>query len=396
MNPFRSCDINIENVIIDASGIKWSPYISLKEINYLRISSNYVSFDVFNDFCKDLVSRMKDYHYSPFEMTRSGGISKKSKGYGVCRYILRSNKTSLVELIVRDERGTTRIMYLNTLSGREVMFKKNKKEGVVLSGKRALGILIDELKKDGIDLYDYQVSKEEGETIHNKDKVMNPRLIKVLDENVIDKELENCHHLDLNSAYPAGLVKHYPEFKTTITRLFDKRKDIPEYKQVLNLSIGVMESKITGYKWNKLAYNSHEWTNNQIYKVMSLINKRGYKPLLLNTDGIWYQADQPLDIEDSNELGGWKHDHKQCKLRVKSSGSYEFIENSVYTPVQRGSTLLDRSKPRELWKWGDIYQEDAKKIETIRVYDLGEHTTEFMGLKREYEQEHIVAERLRR
>ena len=120
----------------------------------------------------------------------------------------------------------------------------------------------------------------------------------------------------------------------------------------------------------------------EIYKVMSLINKRGYKPLLLNTDGIWYQADQPLDIEDSNELGGWKHDHKQCKLRVKSSGSYEFIENSVYTPVQRGSTLLDRSKPRELWKWGDIYQEDAKKIETIRVYDLGEHTTEFMGLKR--------------
>ena len=392
-------DVHIEGVVIDSFGIKWSPYIPLKHINYLKLSSNYVSFDVFNAFCEDLVNRMKDYPYSPFTTTRSGGISKKSKSEVSYMYLLRSNRTSLVEIIVRDDRGTTRVMYLNTLKGKEVMFKKNKKgDSVVLSGKRALNILIDELKKDNIDLYDYQISKEEGQAIHNKDKIMNPRLIKVLDDNDIDKELENCHHLDLNSAYPSGLVENYPEFKPTITRLYDKRKDIPEYKQVLNLSIGMMESKISGFKWNHLAYKSHEWTNNKIYRMMSLIERRGGRPILLNTDGIWYQLDKPLDIESSVELGGWKHDHKQCKLRVKSSGSYEFIENSVYTPVQRGRTLLDKSKPRELWQWGDIYQEEAKLVETIKVYQLGEDLDNklFLGLKKQYEQEHIVAERLKR
>lgn len=389
--------VNVESVIVDSFGIKWSPYIPLKEINYLKLSSNYVSFDVFNAFCEDLVNRMKDYPYSPFTATRSGGISKKSTSDGPYMYLLRSNRTSLVEIIVLDERGTTRVMYRNALKENQVV-NENKSEMKVLSGKKALGILIDELKKDNIDLYDYQISKEEGQAIHTKDKTMNPRLIKIIDNNDVDKELENCHHLDLNSAYSAGLVENYPEFKTTITRLYEKRKDIPEYKQVLNLSIGVMESKITGFKWNHLAYKSHEWTNNQIYRMISLIEKRGGRPILLNTDGIWYQSDLPININESGELGGWKHDHKQCKLRIKSSGSYEFIENSVYTPVQRGHTLLDKSKPRELWQWGDIYQEEARLVETIKVYQLGEDLDNklFLGLKKQYEQEHIVAERLRR
>lgn len=390
-------NVNIESVVVDSFGIKWSPYIPLKEINYLKLSSNYVSFDVFNAFCEDLVNRMKTYPYSPFTATRSGGISKKSTSDGPYMYLLRSNRTSLVEIIVLDERGATRVMYRNALKENQVV-NEDKQEVKVLSGKRALGILIDELKKDNIDLYEYQISKEEGLAIHTKDKMMNPRLIKVLDDNDIDKVLENCHHLDLNSAYPAGLAINYPEFNTTLTRLYNKRKDIPEYKQVLNLSIGVMESKITGFKWNHLAYKSHEWTNNQIYIMMSLIERRGGRPILLNTDGIWYQSDLPININESGELGGWKHDHKQCKLRVKSSGSYEFIENSVYTPVQRGRTLLDRSKPRELWQWGDIYQEEAKLVETIKMYQLGEDLDNklFLGLKKQYEQEHIVAERLKR
>lgn len=399
MGKFNEKDININSVIVDDNGIKWSPYISLKEINYLRISVNYVSFDVFNQYCKDLVERMKSYPYSPFTMTKSGGISKKTKLLGPYRYILRSNKSSIVELIIRDDRGTTRIIYLNTLKDNEVMFKKvNKDEDTsVMSGKRALGMLIDELKVDGVDIYKYAVTKEQGEITHNKDKVMNPRLIKIMDESYTDKEIDNCHHLDLNSAYPAGLAKAYPEMYPTINRLFEKRKDVPEYKQVLNLSIGVMESKITGYKWNELAFKAHEWTNEQMYKMIRLLTRKGCKPVLLNTDGIWYHSEEPLNITESTELGGWKHDHKNCKLRVKSSGSYEFIENDEYKAVQRGRTLLDRSKPREMWQWGDIYQEDAKMIEVIRVYQLGsdEENKEFIGLKKLYEQEHIVAERLK-
>lgn len=397
MRKITLTNVNVESVVVDSFGIKWSPYISLKEINYLKLSSNYVSFDVFNAFCEDLVNRMNNYPYSPFTTTRSGGISKKSTSSGPYRYILRSNRTSLVEIIVRDERGTTKVMYRNALKEKQVV-SEDKPEMKVISGKKALGILIDELKKDNIDLYDYQISKEEGLAIHTKDKIMNPRLIQVINNDDIDKELENCHHLDLNSAYPAGLAINYPEFNTTITRLYDKRKDIPEYKQVLNLSIGIMESKISGFKWNHLAYKSHEWTNKQIYRMMSLIEKRGGRPILLNTDGIWYQSDSPININESVELGGWKHDHKQCKLRVKSSGSYEFIENSVYTPVQRGFTLLDRSKPRQMWQWGDIYQEEARLVETIKVYQLGEDLDNklFLGLKKQYEQEHIVAERLKR
>ena len=66
--------------------------------------------------------------------------------------------------------------------------------------------------------------------------------------------------------------------------------------------------------------------------------------------------------------------------------------------MQRGFTLLDKSKPRELWQWGDIYQEEARLVETIKMYQLGEDLDNklFLGLKKQYEQEHIVAERLKR
>ena len=83
-------------------------------------------------------------------------------------------------------------------------------------------------------------------------------------------------------------------------------------------------------------------------------------PVLINTDGIWFIG-TPTNLS-SKLLGEFEEDHKNCTLRIKSSGAYEYIEDGKYHPVLRGKTKLDRIKPRDKWQWGDIYQEDAQPI----------------------------------
>lgn len=400
MENFQLKQLNIENVVTDINGIRWSPYISLKTMNYLLISANYVSFDVFNLVCKDLVERMKKYTYSPFSFTRSGGISRKLVNYGPYRYALRKSGT-FAELIIRDERGTTRLLFTNTLTGTEVKFKLNKEnkgEEVIISGKKALGVIIDELKKDGIDLYDYKISRDEGEKIHAKDNLLNPRMIKIMDESLVNKTINNCHHLDLNSAYAAGIAKKFPEFYPALNRLYNLRKTLPGYKHILTNAIGAMESKYTGYKWSHIAAAGHEWTNEQMTTVLRILSRKGAKPLMLNVDGIWYYSDEPLDI-NNYEFGAWKNDHINCTFRMKSTGAYEYIEDGKYKVVQKGLTKFDAIKPdRTTWEWGDLYNENNDMNIIIKAFDLGEYplNKEFIGLVRFEKSQQEIAKELER
>ena len=57
--------------------------------------------------------------------------------------------------------------------------------------------------------------------------------------------------------------------------------------------------------------------------------------------------------------------HKNCILRFKSDGAYEFIENDKYFPVIRGKTSYEKIVPRDEWVFGDIYKGSEIKFNFI-------------------------------
>jgi hypothetical protein len=86
------------------------------------------------------------------------------------------------------------------------------------------------------------------------------------------------------------------------------------------------------------------------------LRQAGRQILAYNTDGIWYAGEEYHGEGEGPELGQWGHDHRNCKIRFKSAGAYEFIEDGKYYPVIRGLTLLDKVKDRDTeWQWGDIF-----------------------------------------
>ena len=207
-------------------------------------------------------------------------------------------------------------------------------------------------------------TEEEGEAA----KAAFPKAhIEIFGKPQIGKEVvyENVHHMDIHSAHCAGMAHAHPEYKTAFLRLYDNRHTNPIYKDVLTHIWGFAQSKHTrgyAFRWAQWSKEALEWTNCQIESMCLELLENGRKPLLLNTDGIWYQGDRYSPANEGGDMGQWAHDHTDCRLRIKSAGSYEFMEGDTYKAVVRGRTRLDKVKPREEWEWGDIFQEGANKV----------------------------------
>lgn len=207
-------------------------------------------------------------------------------------------------------------------------------------------------KYDNTDLHDFYV--EDGSD--RLEEVEKPMIWG--DEQYYSKTLTKVHHLDINSAYPAGVVANYPQLKNTLQYLFDTRKTHPGNKLLMNRFIGVCHSVKWGQHANyiDLAIAAKKWCNDFIKNYIKIFEETGRKVIAINTDGIWYQGEIYHDENEGTALGQWKNDHVNCTFRMKSGGCYEFMENGQYHPVVRGETRLDKILPREEWSWGDIFR----------------------------------------
>lgn len=205
--------------------------------------------------------------------------------------------------------------------------------------------------KNGIDLDKYKIDNG----IEVKKTIQKPLILMYYKDQV----LYNVHHLDYHSSYATGLCNTHPEFKPIIEILYNGRKEHSEYKDVLNMTIGMMQSIKNGRQaeWAHLSRDAIADNNRRIIELYNKLLLSGRKIVGFNTDGIWYQGELYHDENEGNNIGQWANDHIDCVFRSKSSGAYEFIENGVYYPVIRGSTKLDDIKPRNEWQWGDIYKE---------------------------------------
>lgn len=234
---------------------------------------------------------------------------------------------------------------------------KNDK-GKPIYGSVALGKFKEICLKHNIDIDDYAVDNgmEIKAEWKQKEQPIYKKYIFGSALNKIGKTLTNVHHIDLCSGFQSGLVRAFPEFYAPCKELYDKRKTDATIKLIQVESIGAMWSDQRKAKYIKLAKGAIEENNRLLMSLLDRLLKSGRQPLLLNTDGIWYQGDEYHDDTEQADLGGWKTDHKNCIFRMKNNTTYEFIEDGKFSAVMSGHSTLDLVKPRDQWVWGDIFK----------------------------------------
>ena len=280
---------------------------------------------------------LKNQNLHQLERTSSGGI----KNGPHCKrpaWDVKVNRTC-VELTVLLEEGAWRIQ-----------FRAKLPEG--MSGRKAFTKFKRLLLKNGIDLDTYAI--ENGPEV--KEEIEKP-LIGAKSRVFYDLTFEQVNHIDFHSSYAGGLANTHPEFRKVLNELYEKREENEEYKNILNFSIGFMQS-IPGCKarWAHLSRDAIKDNNDRVKKLAETLEKKGRIVISFNTDGIWYKGPVYHGAGEGDGLGQWHNDHICCKFRARSAGSYEFIENGIYNPVVRGVN----NEKKNGWQWGDIYEKKAE------------------------------------
>lgn len=311
------------------------------------IEMKFTDLDEFNEVYNYVKS-----NFMKVEPTKSGSMPYNSSCKLHSRYMVIQSKTK-IELTVVCHLGCYRFIIGN---------KRDEVKNPV-SGKQAVRAIYKEAKKLGIDLEKYKVSPEEGKKIK---KEIEPPHIEMF--GIEGRVYTNVHHLDLNSSYASRIVEIYPELKPLYESMYNQRHEKNEYyKHVLTNHIGCWQSeycpdvsnagKLAPYQFANMSKIAVNETRHLIEKYIIELRKAGRKVLLTNTDGIWYQGELFHDESEGNKLGQWKNDHKNCQFIMKSKGAYQFIEDNVCHTVVRGTTLLDREKSRDDWKFGEIFNQ---------------------------------------
>ena len=220
-----------------------------------------------------------------------------------------------------------------------------------MSGKKAFTVFKKLLLKDGVDLEEMAI--DNGSEVK---KDIEHYLVKPHHKFFLDKTYTNAHHIDFHSSFAGGLANTHPEFRKTLEWLYENREKDEINKNILNFSIGYMQS-IQGCKarWAHLSKDAIADNNKRVLDIVKRLEESGRTVLLLNTDGVWYNGPLYHGEGEGSGLGEWQNDHKNCQFRMASAGAYEFIEKGIYYPVIRGIPNDTKTE----WKWGDIYKEKA-------------------------------------
>lgn len=231
----------------------------------------------------------------------------------------------------------------------------------LIAGYKAVTIFARKLKQmTGIDLYKYRVWNG-MELRKNAPKYIIKVNRSMCFESSCEKDCrtyKNVHHIDFHSSFGAGLANAYPEFRETIQYFYDRRKDHPEFKSVLNSLVGKLWSPdYLNSAYAPLAIAAISDNNSRLMQITEALEESGRVPLLWNTDGVWYLGDIYHGPGEGKGLGEWENDHVNCTFRVKSRGAYEYIENGIYHPVIRGVPNASKAS----WQWGDIFKKRDEK-----------------------------------
>ena len=335
--------------------------LTVAHINYKDIPTTMWTTKNLDEF-NAIYEWLYNSDYNIIKRTRSGGIAKGVRKLRLPAYDLRrSTAKNSGELTVLTEDGFFRLQM------RFQSFEEDE-NGDPIYGTKAFRIFKAKCKEFGINLDSYAITN--GAEVK---QTMEKQMISLERKTFADTTFDNAHHIDFHSSHPAGIANTFPEFRPVIEWFYKRRKEKPEYKTVLNCVWGYMQSiDCNGAKWAHISAAALKDTNNRIKKLAAELKENGRTILAYNTDGIWYVGDIYHGAGEGPELGQWENDHTNCRIRFKSAGSYEYIEDGVYHPVVRGKTKLDiQGIPRNQWKWGAIYSPDAAIIKYYFVEGKG-------------------------
>ena len=321
--------------------------------NYLKIPVTQCNdLDEFNKVC----DMYKDRGYkNKIKRTPSGGICIKEHSF-IPPYAELSASKNGAELIVIDDEGMFRLQFRPILSKGEQLEQKDTE-----FGHQSFFKFKEECAKLNIDIDKYAI--DNGPEVK---KQIPKYLVRLLRPSYCNVVFNNVNHLDLNGSFFGQLGATHKEFMPIVDKWYNLKKTEKIYKSRMVNTIGFMQStERCKARWAHLAKDAISLNNDKVLNMVKWLEETGRIPLLLNTDGVWFIG-EPTNIHD-NFCGGWKEDHKNCTLRIKSPGCYEFIEDGKYTPVARGRRLLDEIKPRDKWQWGDIYTSEASKVKMFRI-----------------------------
>lgn len=310
---------------------------SSSRLNFLLIPVNIFNID--SDGAKafnKIYFWLKNQKLHPLERTKSGSIKC---GPHVKRpaWDVKSNHYCVELTVIMDGYAW------------RIQFRTKLPKG--MSGRSAFNKFKKMLLKDGVDLEDYAI--ENGAEVK---KTIEKYLVKPYHRFFIDKTYDRAHHIDFHSSFAGGLANTHPEFRKTLEWLYENRDKNELNKNILNFSIGFMQSE-AGCKarWAHLSKDAIADNNKRLMDIVEKLESTGRTVLLLNTDGVWYNGPIYHGKGEGEGLGEWHNDHINCQFRMAGAGAYEFIENGIYYPVIRGIPNDTKSK----WEWGDIYKEKA-------------------------------------
>lgn len=158
----------------------------------------------------------------------------------------------------------------------------------------------DRLKE--YDVYTFYKDKEYAKPLH---KTLNDTTFEYKKPNRI-LHFTNCLYIDINGAHADAMREAIPELKDFIEDVYSKRKEIPQYKNILNFFVGMAKNK--GYEgiWYWTTFRTRSKVLNKYYE---LSNKKDMSDVIYaNTDGIIIQNPKYIP-ESSKELGEFKVEH---------------------------------------------------------------------------------------
>lgn len=222
-------------------------------------------------------------------------------------------------------------------------FSANKKE---ISGTCAFRAFLSACKAHNINIEDYYTNEGSLE----KTKIEKPYIAIFKRYNIIP----NVNHIDLNSAWAAGVCVDYPEFYPVFKDLLLKDKLYP------SIALGYCQSRYIGYRLAKLSQSGVNNCNRMVESLLQSLTIQDFEIIGVNTDGIWYRDKLNGDriYHDSNEgvdIGQWKTDYKNVSFLAYSDGQYCFREaNGTFNVRARGSYSYEKIKAREHWNEEDF------------------------------------------
>lgn len=161
--------------------------------------------------------------------------------------------------------------------------------------------------------------------------------------------------------------------------LYEGRKDNPDNKAIMNMTIGMFhrkKSRLDSENLWPLAAVIKFRCNKRIVDTCERLRELGQTPILINTDSIMWRGEIVAGMEqifsDKKKLGNFTYEYKSCRAVMRSSKIYQIQDKETGETITRWSGSHTKKYTSQL-AFGQIWQETVydylRKIEqenTIR------------------------------